>query len=316
MSKKRRLIAVLSLGCIAASPGRELPFPKEAESIQTVERSIFGVSILQGEIFAFLKGTAFALRIPFSPEDKDIKARFGQLLDQVRQNLPAALGASWRSIERYDKRYLLFDALRLSTAEVDAKDFTPLIERSIVWDLIRPPADRGGEATRSETAEVRAKFQRQLRATSGVKISGLARIPASWVSSNDSSRVNRYLMASRIPDFPLLMLECQADEPSQCMIARYCQLSPKLAIEPEAIVGFGLSEKRRLLIFGDPTRHQLVLYKWQSCYRSTLSPIVLKLPRRLKTLVSLSTDFHDRLWIVSDEPDDMLNASIYFWESW
>lgn len=316
MLAKKLICIAIYISCVAAGEARELSFPEESFSLQTVERNLLGITVADGAVFAFLKNSGFFLRIPFNPDGKDRETRFGRLTDQRRQNLPLGLGAEWRALERLDNRFVLFDAARLATAEVDATSFQTLIERSIAWDLIRPPADRGGEATRAETAQLRAKFRQRFLATPGIKLAGMARIPASWQKQKDARRGADYLVATRIPDFPLLWLECQADAPSQCLVARYCQLSERLDIPSEAIVGFGLSEKRQLLVFGDPTRHRLLLYHWRSCYGSTRSKQVVQLPAKIKTLTALHIDADDRLWVGSDEPDDYVNASIYSWTEW
>lgn len=315
-SAKRLASCAAALLCVAAGEPRELPFPEERASVETVERTIQGVARAADSVFIFPKNPALVLKAAFAVDGQDRGARFGKLEAQERLTISHADGAAWRGLDRIEGRYVLFDGGRLSVVELDDKSFKPIVERSIPWDLIRPPADRGGEATRSETAEAQAAFKRRFLAAPSPKLAGIARVPDSWKIAKGKRMGNVYLAATRIEGFPLLQLECRADEASQCMVARFCKLGTPLGIPAEAVAGIGLDEKRRLIVFGDTTAHGFVAYEWRSCFHSPRVKSAWRLPGKVKSLAGFAVDAEGRLWVASDVADDYLNASVYVWDTW
>jgi hypothetical protein len=306
----------VALLCVAAGEPRELPFPEGRASVETAERTVQGVARAADSVFIFPKSPALVLRAPFAVDGKDREARFGKLEAQERLTVSHVDGAAWRGLDRIEGRYVLFDGGRLAVVELDEKTFKTIVERSIPWDLIRPPADRGGEATRSETAEAQAAFKRRFLAAPSPKLAGIARVPDSWKIARSKGMGNVYLAATRIEGFPLVQLECRADEASQCMVARFCKLGTPLGIPPEAVAGIGLDEKRRLVVFGDTTVHGFVAYEWRSCFHSPRAKSAWRLPGKVKSLAGFSVDADGRLWVASDVADDYLNASVYVWDTW
>jgi hypothetical protein len=313
---KRLWSCTAALLCVAAGEPRELPFPEEGASVETVERNVSGVARAVDSVFIFPKNPALLLRASFAVDGKDREARFGKLEAQERLAVSGVDGASWRGLDRVEGRFVLFDGGRLSVVELDEKSFKTIVERSIPWDLIRPPADRGGEATRSEIAEAQAAFKRRLLAAPPPKLAGIARVPDSWKIAKSKGMGNVYLAATRIEGFPLLQLECRSDEASQCLIARFCKLGTPLGIPPEGVAGIGLDEKRRLVVFGDTTQHGFVAYEWRSCYHLPRAKAAWRLPGKVKSLAGFSIDADGRLWVASDAADDYLNASVYLWDRW
>jgi hypothetical protein len=196
----------------------------------------------------------------------------------------------------------------LLLVELDGTTYAEIIRRPIQWDTIRPPRDRGGEGTTQETTQFRANFKKDLNATKGLKASGLAAIPETWLKNGKKN----YFMLSRLEKFPLLLLECDQQTPSQCVVTRGCNVEKKFKTKVSDLRGIGISEAKKQIIVGDPVAKQLHAFKFNSCY-SIQHTISQALPQKIKTLSNLFVDTDERLFITTEDPDDFLNASLYFW---
>lgn len=292
-----------------------LPAPKESQSLETASRAIGAVSVDAKHIAFLPKEGGFFWILPFVSDQNQEKgdelakrqARFGKIGDQRRGELaagPAAL--AWAGAVTMEGRSLFLDGRDLIMIEVGHDSLKEMTRRSIPWDLIRPPRDRSGEPTVKETQALRANFKRRFLATEGQKIVGITRAPASWYKTAKSA----YLLVTRIPDFPLLMLECDKEEPTSCTVARQCYVEAQLT--SENLVGIGALEKPSTLLIGDRKARRLKKFRFDSCYHVTTTGEIL-LPEKLKTLTNLAVDDEARLWLSTAAPDDYLNASIFFW---
>lgn len=317
--KNKGLFFALSsaIGLLAqTAQGRILTLPDEASSIESAEADVRSVSFIDQQVFVFLKNPKKILRVSFLPEGNSRESRFGKIVDQERLYLSGDDTSMWRAVDKVDGRYLMFDGAQLAVSELDPKSHKIVGSRAIPWDLLRPPADRGGEATRSETDETRGRFSKAMLAAPPLKFVGFARVPEAWKLKLANGMGQAYLIASRISGFPLLLMECRKDEPSQCLISRYCRLTAPLNIPPEAVSGIGIVPSSKSLIIGDASQHNLVSYKWRSCYAIDRQSESWQLPPQIKNLRGFSIDNDGRLWVASDRQDDYLNASIYFWNKW
>ena len=81
--------------------------------------------------------------------------------------------------------------------------------------------------------------------------------------------------------------------------------------------GIGISASRKQIILGDPVAREMHAFKYNSC-SSIQQTGSRALPKNIKTLSNLSIDSEERLFITTEDPDDFLNASLYFWhtEQW
>ena len=216
-------------------------------------------------------------------------------------------------------RALLLDGRTLALLEGRRDQMTMTSVRTVPWDLLRPAADSRGEPTRVETATTRAAFAKRYVETTGSRVVGMAKLPESLTNHRPAG----YLLATRIRDFPLLLMECPGDEPSSCLLTRACNLEwgrhagVKFPVSQDGFEGLAISGKRHLILIGEPDRRRILLFSYQSCFHL---PLVgeLKLPDRLRTLTALAIGADDSLWIVTKQQDDFDNAAVFRWpaSSW
>jgi hypothetical protein len=290
---------------------RELPFPSEAQSTDALSRSVAALHQKDGKLMALPEGKGFVMVSPFDPKGASREKVFAPLVNMERfafgkEDTPVP---DWRGLDQVPDRQLFFDGRDLAWIESDPKTMSEILRRSIPWDMIRPPRDSRGEPTSVETKALRSKLKKIWSQTLGLKVSGIARIPESWVKSGKKTA---YILASRLKDFPLMLMECDAKEPSLCQVSRQCYLEGASQLDPAAVSGVAVSTKNKMIFIGDSKNHMIHGFKFSSCYHV---PRVTRkvLPRQLKTINNLFIDSDDRLWVSTSSPDDYLNASIYFW---
>jgi hypothetical protein len=239
---------------------------------------------------------------------------FGPLSSQQRRTV-AKDPADWDLVgaDLLASRLLLLEGITSTLIEAEPNSGKELLRRTVPWDLIKPPADRGGEATQPETAALRQAFKRAWLATTGLHIVGMARMPAAW---QPGTKVH-YLLATRVKGFPLVQMGCDAAEPSSCMIERQCHLEGAGDLQTDDITGLGIVAAERLVIVGERRQKRLASFHYTSCYHVP-RVATYALPAQLKTLTNVTVDASGRLWLTTAQPDDYLNASVYFWSkgSW
>lgn len=314
------LLAVAGLGLVAAKSAplvqAALPWPDESQSIETLERSITAIfladgrGVRSGTVVAMPFRKPYATVHPFTAEATTRETRFGKLTDGQRLTvMDQGAAIDWRGMDEVDGKALLLSGEDLVLVDADVVSMKETTRRSVAWDLIKPPRDPRGEPSTAQVQDLRRRFKKAYQATTGVRVSGMARLPEEWARTKG---VRSYLLASRIPGFPLLLMECQKDEPSSCVLARACNLEGAASLKPSAVTGIAVSAERKLVLIGDSAHQRLDAFRFNSCYDIPKKAEV-DLPARVKGLVNLYVDGGERLWIASKAPDDYLNASVYFW---
>ena len=300
----------------AAAPGqakvteRVLSAPTEATSLETASLAVTGLGVFPSRLLVLpARNPGLIFDLAFHAGKTTRLESFGPLVSQQRLNVVQD-PADWDLVgaDLSGGRILLFEAITSSMIEADPSTGKETFRRSVPWDLIKPPADRGGEATHPETAALRQAFKRAWLATSGLRISGMARMPAAW---HAGAQVN-YLLATRIAGFPLVQMACNEAEPSSCMIVRKCNLEGAQDLQPSDITGIGVVASQRLVVVGERQTKRLASFKFSSCFHLPRVATYV-LPAQLKTLTNLTIDAEERLWLTTARPDDYLNASVYFW---
>lgn len=200
----------------------------------------------------------------------------------------------------------LLDGSSLSLVEIGGNPVKVVIERSIGWDRIKPPRDRGGEPTTLETQQLRARFKQNFDRTKGTKFTGVAFM-------GETAKENRYFLASRVPSFPLTVLDCDKKMSGDCVVSRACYVENLLGLESEQITGIGYSEKSKLVAFGDNKNQKIHLFKYSSCMHVEKIGL-LTLPKKIKRLTNLTIDKRNNLWVSTENHDGSTRASIYFWK--
>ncbi len=296
----------------SASP--ELPFPERGQALEAVESSLQNLVRFNAELILLPMATSSIIRTPFTPEVKDAERVFGTLLDSKRVEMPPELTrARWVGAFKTAKNILLFDGSELGQVSLELEKWGMVTRRSLVFDLIRPAPDRGGEATSMETEALRKIFLRQFTKLPNPEVMGVAPVPKGWWRSSGHA----FMALTRAQSFPLTLIECSKDDISQCQMTRACSATGFVEARAEHRRGIGISEKHKLLVVGDAETNELIFYKFSAC-NSIRRMGSLRLPAKLKKLAGVSVDVEDNLWITTEAMDDYLNASAYYWpeKSW
>ncbi len=313
-----------------------LAFPPAAQALGPIERVISALGMVGDQLILLPQDKSFAVlaKLPAGTLAAEVPvltadlggppmvrtppltaASFGQGVapdGSYRKGEAGAFkGADWRgmAVTADGERALLLDGFEVVLHEASPQAMQWVLSRTPPWDRIRPPRDRGGEATSGETAELRAAFKRAFLATPGLKAAGIAPLPAAW---NERKGVTSYLLALRVAKFPLVLMECSVSEPSACQIVRQCLLEGAQDLAPEAVTGIAVSAARRLVLIGDGKGRRLVGFKFTSCLHVARERDYA-LPKQLKELTNIVVDTRDRLWVTTGRPDDYLKASVYVW---
>jgi hypothetical protein len=289
---------------------KNLSEPPEQQSLESIAPNLSGLFVGQDALLLVPDAQSFFVTASYQADATSRVQMFGGLNNQSRRYLPAGaddvdlVAADWSK-----DRILLFDGTAATVHEIATTDFKEVTKRSMPWDLIKPPVDRGGEPTRVETAGLRSKFKKQWLKTVGRKLAGVAPLPLSL----SKGRHHVYLAATKIAGFPLVEITCgDGEAPSACMITRQCFLDGANELTPAGISGIAVSESRRMILIGDARRQMLVGFRYDSCLQ-VAKVKDYKLPPKLKTVSNLFIDKKDRLWVTTRSPDDYRNANVFFW---
>lgn len=293
---------------------RVLKMPSKSSSVETVEREILDMHPHEGVLMVLTGETHTPVRLQFNPAGKTREAMFGTLSDAKRLIPPEEDMRSYSLVQSVPGGVLLFDDTDLSLTKID-EEGTRIGYRSLVWDRLRPPRDRGGEAPSFEVDALRAKFKKELSKRSQDRFIGMA---------EDSSKVfgaskgTRYLMGTNLPSFPVVSMECSGELATQCSLSRACFVDQK-GYQGELSKGLALLPKKagrsssNILAIGKPDGHRIDFYRVKSCFHiSRVNSVIL--PPRLKRLSNLELDPEGGLWVSTEAPDDYNNASVYYWK--
>jgi hypothetical protein len=251
----------------------------------------------------------FVFTSPFNKDASTREAVFGKLVESKRMPVgEKSERFDWRAFFPLENRVLGFEGSKIMFMEMDAVNYTEMVRRTVPWDQLKPARDRGGEATVGEIASYRAAFKKAMLALNGTRVTGLAPIPDSWLKNN----MTNYLMLTRLKKFPLLLLECSPGTPSQCAVSRGCNLENFSGSDIEKLRGIAISADRKQIFVGDPVQKKLHVLKFDSCYHIAWKGS-RALPGKIKTLTNVFIDPDDRLFLTTEDPDDYLNASLFFW---
>ncbi|MFK7825666.1 MAG: hypothetical protein AB8G05_16055 [Oligoflexales bacterium] len=189
---------------------------------------------------------------------------------------------------------------------------TLISRHSIPYDLVRPPRDRGGEAPEWEISDLRRRFKKNFSLSGRDKFTGITKVPKQWMNSPK----NLYFVASRIKGFPILVLGCNPDNPSQCSFYRACVVEGA-KFEKALISGVTTVPSARLILLGRKDKHSVEVFRYNSCMHITKKSS-FGVSRQLKEISNIFVDNNRKLWISTLQADDYFNASIFSWEedSW
>ncbi len=285
-----------------------LSFPEEANSMRTLSLSTSGVFVSDGKILVLANKENIVAETPYVSTGKTREEKFGKITDSKRHKT-SRNHDRLRGAFLLPGKYIFLDGVDLVMSIYDEKTFQEVSLRSIVWDLIKPAADRGGEPTKIETEKLRSKFKNAYRKTSELKITGMTSIFSKIPEKSDF----RFLVSSRIKQFPLLMLRCSHDDPNQCLVERKCNISGKHLPAAESISGIALDKQSKMLLIGDSLANKIHVFRYASCFHA---PKIgeIKLHPKLKQITNIFVDQAQSLWLTTTMPDDYMNASLFEWK--
>lgn len=297
---------------------KTLEMPPPSSSLETIYPHIVSMVRKKDKLLLFAPRVNYVIEQPFYGAKSTRAESFGTFKDAKRLPLPLGLNNPESSFAlNFGEHYLVLDGQSLElarmsqtmprTPDLDSK-LELSLNRSMALDMIKPPSDSRGEPTHKETISSRKKFLNSLKATSGLKFSGITSTPPKWWSGKST----RYLIASQIEGFPLLSLSCDPIDITQCILDRFCLMNQHIGVR--SLVGIAVSTKRNLLLLGDKDAHAIQVYEFHSCF-DIRRKTSISLPKRIKALSYVYVDEEDSLWVASSRPDDYDNASVFRWSS-
>ena len=316
MDRQRRVVLwcnlalFLSCGMPAEAKARqELPSRSALTSMETADSSIRGLLTAGKDIYLMPSNSQYVLKTQYDLKEKDPLKRFSDLGKTTRHKLPNIFrDGQFTGMSILQNKMLLLDGKMMNTATFDLATMELVSKHSIVYDLLRPPPDRGGEATKKETAELRTGFVKSMTKVLGNPVNGMAELPKSWWPSKKPS----FLLLSAAASYPFLIMECTSDDLSRCMISRACFAKGVPAADQESLRGLAIHKTKKLVMVGNAKKHRVEFFKFSSCMN--ISKLYSrKLPPRIKNISSVHLDADNSLWIASTKKDDYFNASVFFW---
>ncbi len=317
--KYRVLLSIMcTLGpwaAVVAAPKILAPVKANA-AVELIEPSVASFLVEKDRILVFPFNRDVVVTVPFNAKAEKKEDRFGNFQSQKRIAMEkTGFEASDVLPVKMSRGYLLFDGWQnqLSQVSPDFKFVSP--DRSIPYDLIRPAADRGGEPTHTQVQNFRRRYKAAYAAFKGQKFSGITPVPRAWVRDqyvNYSYQLPyTYLVLSRISDFPLAILACNEEFPSQCQLERACLVTgfPK-DFRPRALT---IHKESKQLVIGEEEGRFLRVLKFKSCLDVQYVGKI-ELPVQVKRMTDVFVDDKSRLWVSSFQMDDYLNSSIFMWE--
>lgn len=303
----RFLLVFLSMNASAL----DLPDPTDLQSVVAIERAQAGVLIDRDIIYQFPDRKSFFITTPFNGSGKTREEVFGDMVQSKRVEIGAEgeKERPWRGAAFAGDVLLFLDGIGLEIVAYSLKSNAFLSRHSIVWDTLRPPRDRGGEAGTPETAQFRAKFSKAMSKAHDTKFIGMSAVPEEWRESGDFE----YFVSTRIAGFPLITLRCTRDDPSRCRVSRGCFVEGLKLQSSDNVVGVGVFESTKLIVVGDRGIHGAHVLKFDSCL-SVRKVDEIKFPKRVFELSNIHADTAGRLWVTSIRPDDYNNATTFYWD--
>lgn len=305
--------AILLQGSIALANSRlpiQLQNPDELHAAITIERGLSGVSVSEDYTFVFSGDSSDMVELTFDLDGKTRDEKFGLLTEQKRiPLLNAKFPGKWRGIFTVGERLVAWDASMLQLLVLNEITFKTILSSTVPTDLLRPAADRGGEPTKLEIEVERNKFKAASRKVFGLKYTGIAEIPRSW---EKGTGIN-FAVASKVPGYPLMLLNCSSDAPGTCMMTRHCFLEGGPKIAAEHVAGVGVMAEAKEILIGNNKLNQIDVYKFNSCF-DVVWQRSIKLPARLPKMSNFSIDDHQRLWVVTPIPDSTTDSNLFYWE--
>lgn len=304
------IILIGSCNLSQAQTTRELPIPDEVNSAMTIQRSFVGILAEDDHLFLFPEKQQFMVKMPFNPSAKTREEKFGKLTDHLRIPIEGAkYPGDWRGGFRNEKKFIAWDASILQLLVLRLDDFKSIESMTIPSDTIKPAADAQGEPTTNEIQKTQSEFRKATKKVFGTRYTGITEIPAVWEKNGG----RKFLITSKIPGFPLILMSCDKNDDATCLVKRRCFLEKGPKSSPGDITGVGVFESSREVLIGNRTLNRIEVYQYRSCF-DVVWKRTLELPKRLSKLTNLHIDKGGRLWVSTQYPDSYSDANLYYWD--
>jgi hypothetical protein len=288
-----------------------LPLPDESRAALTIERSLYGAYVGSDFLFVFSGKSDHFVRMPLKSNAVDRETRFGKMTDHQRISIEGSrYPGDWRGAFQSGDRFVLLDASMLQLLSIRSKDYKSVMSSTVPADLLKPAADRAGEPTTLEIQRTRKQFANASRKIFGNRYVGFAEIPDSWKKGDTRD----FLVASRIPGFPLLIMSCQKSDQMSCMISRQCFVAGGPRIDAKNLVGVAVDPATRRVFIGDAKTQSIRIFHFNSCFDIVYQKS-LNLPKRLPKISNFSIDSTKRLWVTTETPDSFTDSNLFYWDS-
>lgn len=291
-----------------------LPVPQEDHAALTIERSLYGGFTTSDFMFVFPGKASHFVRMPLKFDASDREVRFGKTTDHQRIPIQGSqYPGDWRAAFQSGDQFVLVDASMLQLLAIRTKDYKTVISATVPADLLKPAADKAGEPTSVEIQKSRQRFHDASRKIFGTRYVGFAEIPDAW----EKGDTRDFLISSRIPGFPLLMMSCRKQDEMACIVSRHCFVEGGPNIDSKHTVGIGVLPKTRQILIGDAQSQTIKIYKFNSCFDVAYQKTV-GLPARLPKMSNLWIDASERLWVTTITPDSFTDSNLFYWdrETW
>lgn len=285
-----------------------LPRPEKANSYEMIERSPQAFGLLDKYFLLLLRDQSVVVQTAYIKNDGSSTVLESSLTASRRVRIPSLVKSTdWIAGLPFGARNILIDGTQLSVTTLSDKNEI-IRSDGIVWDLLKPASDPRGEPTRWEIASTRSEVSRLIKAKSGRKLSGVARLPPEWKGGKEG----RFLLATNLDGYPLMQMDCQNDIGVSCMIVRSCEMESPIGSDD--VRGIAPVPGRSAFLVGDYKKNALTLFKYSSCFQITKGA-TFYLPDQFKKLGSFGISQSGELWVVTLSPDDYTNGSVHVWPS-
>ena len=330
MSKLSRLL-FLTLFQLPTLLANDLKFPSQSYSIETRREHISSLSFLDGKVVFVGHGipglgeptkNLYTQDFPFLKNAR----KFDRYLDNQpiilkKANLPVKMNPSHVTI--VDGKILLLDSKKLEMTLFDEK-MNLISDHSVVYDLITPAKDLKGAAPKFEVERLRKTFKQNLKPKNRFKRHRKRKtltpqkdqevILGTALAGRTKSDIQILLLTS-IADFPVVLMECNRLNLSNCTIKSKCNIQTPKGSIPLGLKsqGLALTADKKYMIIGNQDDHSIMIFSFGSCSKITHVKDRY-LPPAIKKITSLAINDKDDLFIGTLARDAYRNASIFIWE--
>jgi hypothetical protein len=280
---------------------KQLPKPIKSDTFETLNHHVAALAIGEKRITYLPPDGANAYDLGYKKTSKGLT--FSGLLESRRSNLDPKKykEASWSGAESVEGSTILIDGFRLGIVVLD-KDLKFKRKSDVVYDLVKPAADRLGEAPEFEVQNLRKKFDLEMKTAPGNRLRGLA------LKSIGKEKVEFFLGMS-LKSFPLGILECTKNKIHQCRISRICNFDGFRSIPPRSRRGVAYDRKNKKLYMLNETKNAVVVAKFNQCNDIRIIE-TLKFHSKMKPTKSIAFGV-GRLWVGLQTRDDYYNTSVF-----